>query len=331
LRRLLLTDVISLLQTLLLLSLTGSSHAELDGYGAMVDPLSIVILVLAVIGLLVVVIVEIIIISKIIRLRGVPWRTVWLGQILLLAILLSYLVVFVFAFKPTVVVCSLERFGVGVCYALMLSVLFVKILIVLSPKTDSGFLKFGHQVMVLLLVWAIQIAINSQWLILAPSETESYGIVKVTGPLDRTETLEGQRCSATKFETLFFDTLASLVFVLLVHFIILIVTLVAFNRGKRQGKVNSETRWILLAMSVNTVLWLLWILIGAFLLGAGMATVAIGLWAIATSTLIIMFVPKLHKLATLKPGGKCIIFLTTMVEQLSGVVQKFDLTPHFSL
>lgn len=266
-----------------------------------------VILVLAIIGLLTVIIIEFIIVFKVIKLGGVPWRSIWLGQMLLFGILLSYLTTLAFVFKPTDAGCNLLRFAVGVCYALMLSVLIIKLLIVLSPKTEPGFLKLGHQVLILATLWTVQIVINSQWLILAPSETElkSIAVSIDNGESTRTEVYEGTVCKAVHLPSLFFDFLTSFVYIMILRIVTLVLSLVSFTKSKKKdGKPNSESRWILVTTVVTTIVWIIWILIGSFVNDAGMAAVAIGLWVTATAKLIILFIPKLHKLATLKDGGK---------------------------
>lgn len=303
--------ILYLQATLLILHLLKVDGAELDGYGSTVYPWVMVVLVLAIIGLLTVVIIEFIIIFKVIKLGGVPWRSVWLGQMLLFGILLSYLTTLAFVFKPTSGSCDLLRFAVGVCYALMLSVLIIKLLIILSPKNETGFLKFGHQVLILAILWLVQIVINSQWLILAPSSTElkSINVQINNGESTRTEVYEGTVCKAVHLSSLFFDFLTSFVYIMLLRIVALVLSLISYTRSKKKdGKPNSESCWILVATVVTTIVWLIWILIGSFASDAGMAAIAIGLWVTATAKLIILFIPKLHKLATLKDGGMDVIY-----------------------
>lgn len=289
--------------------------AELDGYGATVYPWVMIVVVLVVIGLLAVIIVEFIIIYKVARLGGVPWRSIWLGQTLLAGILLSYLTLIAFIFKPNTMSCSAIRFMTGVSYALMLAVLFVKVLIVMSPKTQSGFLKLGHQVLILIIVWSVQIAINTEWLIVIPSEIHSKEIKQWihNGESESEYSYEGTVCKSTRLSSLFFDMLASFVFIMLLRLIVLVIALFSYKRSRsHEGKGSSESRWILVTTVVTTVIWIVWILVGSFLPDSGMASIAIGLWFTATAKLLIVFIPKLHKLATLKEGGEVITALFTL-------------------
>ena len=285
------------LLTALLLCLPDSAAAAVNGNDGVLLTWVTVVLVLTVIGLLTVLIIEIIILYKIVRLGGVPLRSVWLGQLLLFAILMSYITLIIFVFEPSAVTCNLLRFAVGFCYCFILAVLFVKVLVVLSPKTHPGFIKLGHQIMSLFMILSIQIVINVQWIILKP-----------TGSIN---SINGRKmCPSTSdwnFSTIFYDFLLSFIYIAVVGVVLIALTLWGYVRSRRrEGKPNSEARWILLTSIVTAATWLLWILVGALLPGADMAALAIGLWVTATATLIIMFVPKLHKLATLKDGGKLI-------------------------
>ena len=270
---------------------TGS---ELRSEDSSVYSWVIIILVLVVVGLLALLIVEIVIIYKIVSFGGVPCRSIWLGQLLLLAICLSYLTLIFFVFQPNPLVCRGMRFSVGICYIFIQSILLVKILIVLSPKTQAGFLKLGHQWLILILLWTVQVIINIQWLILAPS-----GVISVHDG--------AVVCLPTHTYSLFNDFLYSFIYIFIVGLILFAVTIRTYccNR-KLNGKPNSEAKWVLITSFVTTATWLAWIIVGALLPAASMAALALGLWVTATATLLIMFVPKLHKLATLKDGGRLI-------------------------
>lgn len=283
--------------------------AELAGYGSTVYPWVMIVIVLIAIGLVTVLAVECIIIYKVVKLGGVPWRSIWLGQTLLFGVVLSYIALIPFIFKATEVSCNIMRFGVGVSYALMFAVLFVKVLIVLSPKTEAGFLKFGHQILILVILWIIQIVINAAWIVLKPSTVENTmeDVIIDTGVTQRVEKVPASFCKAVILDRLFFDFLASFVFIMLLLIIILATTLVTYTKSRmKSGKADSESRWILVTTVLTTIVWLIWMLVGSFVPDADMAALAIGLWATATVTLLVMFIPKLHKLATLKDGGKSI-------------------------
>lgn len=249
-------------------------------------------MVLAVVGLLSVLIVEVVIMYKVASLGGVPWRSVWLGQLLLLAICLAYLNLIAFVLKPSVVTCSIIRGGVGVCYALMQSVMCVKILMVLSPKTEAGFLKLGHQVLILILILLVQVIISAQWLIVVPPRADTL----------RNDMLV---CKATYFSSLFYEMLASFSYIGLVGTVLFALTLITYSKNRKaNGKPISEAKWILVTCCVTAATWVAWVIVGSLLPEVGMAALAVGLWVTATGTLLIMFVPKLHRLATLKRGGE---------------------------
>jgi hypothetical protein len=70
--------------------------------------------VLAGIGLLAVFVFEIYILYKLMGTKtGRQWRTLWLGQLLLFGIFMSYLTLFAYLPIPTDVTCGLTRFGVS--------------------------------------------------------------------------------------------------------------------------------------------------------------------------------------------------------------------------
>lgn len=251
----------------------------------------IIVVVLVVIGLLAVLIVEIAILYKIVKLGGVPCRSIWLGQLLLLAICLAYLTLIAFVFKPTAAICGLLTFSVGLCYTLIQSILVVKILIVLSPKTHPGFLKLGHQWFILLLLWCVQIVIGVQWLFLSPADiVTGYGDAVV--------------CKPARYSSIFFEFILSFVYLFIMGIVLVLLTTRAYCANRKlNGKPNSEAKWVLITSFVTAGTWLAWVIVGALMPAASMAALALGLWVTATATLLIMFVPKLHKLATLKDGG----------------------------
>jgi len=261
----------------------------------MVYPWVVVILVLIVIGLLTVLLVEIVIVYKVVRLGGVPCRSIWLGQLLLVAITLSYLSLITFVFKPTRVTCNIIRFSIGFCYILMQSVLLVKVLLILSPKTQAGFLKLGHQVLILGLIICVQVIINVEWLFLEDSQSPP------------SLTNDARRCQPVHLSKFFYDIIASFTYIFLVGLVIVSITVKTYtSMRKADEKPNAEAKWILITSCVTSAVWLVWIAVGALLPfpESAVAALAVGLWVTATITLLIMFVPKLHKLATLKDGGK---------------------------
>ncbi|XP_067930090.1 uncharacterized protein [Watersipora subatra] len=250
----------------------------------------IVLIVLLIVGLLTLFVIEVVILYKIFKLKGVPCRSIWLGQLLLFAIGLSYCSLLVFIFQPTEIVCSLVRFFPGVCFILIQSVLILKLLLVMSPKTQGGFLKLGHQWLILLLIWAVQLVINIQWIILKP-----FQVITIQDDL--------RICVSTNSPILFADFLYSFIYIFVMGIVIMALsTILYWNNHRSSNKPNSETKWILVTGCITTATWLAWILAGALIPDWSVAALAIGLWVTATVTLLTMFLPKLHKLSALKDG-----------------------------
>lgn len=289
---------------LLLLQVTLSLAAGLRASEDSAYGWYLIILVLLIVGFLSLIIIEAIIIHRLLRLGGVAWRSVWLGQLLLFSILLSYLTLIPLILTPTPHVCRLVRFSVSFSYSLIQAILLVKILIVLSPKTHPGFLKVPHQMLILFLVSAVQVAINSQWLVTLPA----HGIAAVERRFVNDDEVSVV-CAATFLPefSLFHEMLVSFSYLLLVGLAIVALTLRAYlYKRKPNDEPHSEAKWVLMTSCTTTAIWLLWVIVGLTLKDNNikMAVLAIGLWTTATTTLFIMFVPKLHKLATLKDGGK---------------------------
>jgi len=117
----------------------------------------IVLLVLASLGIFLVVMFEIFTLCQICGRAGLgsAWRSMWLGQLLLLAVFLSYCSLLAFLPVPNLYTCAVIRIAVGCCYAMIFSVLLVKLMIILSSKT-YGHLQGIFQVLMFFFAWSLQ-------------------------------------------------------------------------------------------------------------------------------------------------------------------------------
>ncbi|XP_050409339.2 metabotropic glutamate receptor [Patella vulgata] len=137
--------------------------------------------VLAGLGIFAVIIFEIYVMYKLLGTRqSHKWRTVWLGQLLLFGIFLSYLTLFAYLPIPTKATCGITRFGVGISYAIMFSVLLVKLMVILTSKSSESllpgdiespnYLKGIYQFLMFMFAVGVQVVIGIQWLITVPPE-----------------------------------------------------------------------------------------------------------------------------------------------------------------
>ena len=240
----------------------------------------IVLIVCAAVGILLVFIFEIVIMYKLSG-TSMPLRKLWLGQLLLLAILLSYLCLFAFVPSPNDTTCGIVRFGVGGCYALIFSILLVKLMIILSSKS-IGYLKGIFQVLMLVLAFGVQVAIDLEWLLLRQPEAEY-------SHMDGND--EIWACAQS------FDShVTTLAYVM---FLLLVCTILA---AKANGIVTNhrESVYILASCALVIVVFLAWILVGFLVDDTDYEDpcLAFGLFATATIVLLVLFVPKLVQLST---------------------------------
>lgn len=99
--------------------------------------------------------------------RGPSRRHLFLGQMLLFGLFLCSSLALVFAICPSAVSCFLGRLGLGIAYTLIFSVLMVKCIFLLS--LDGGiYLPASYQACLLLFSVLVQVAIDTQWVIVYP-------------------------------------------------------------------------------------------------------------------------------------------------------------------
>ncbi|CAH1801791.1 unnamed protein product [Owenia fusiformis] len=294
---------------------------------------AIALMVLAALGILIVVIFEIYLMVNIAR--SGQWKSIWLGQTLLLGIFLCYLLCFAFVPVPTRSSCQLIQSSTGVVYAMCFSVLFVKLLVLLGskekelkishdhdgPDVDVGNLKDfkSHdeatqyklpglfQVVLFLFSWGIQIVIDVEWVVLRPGHSKQnrsgdgnwYCVL-----MDDTSG-DDPNCPGVmsdSWKTYFINHIISLVYIML---LIVICVLLAL-RCRRIAANFHEAVYIGLASGLCIPVWIVWILIGALSPGHSFHAPAtgFGLWVTATVLLFAMFLPKVKQLNSMRKNTK---------------------------
>lgn len=101
------------------------------------------------------------------RARGTSRRHLFLGQMLLFGLFLCSFLALMFAVHPSIVGCFVGRLGVGITYSLIFSVLMVKCVFLLSLDTGV-YLPTSYQGILLFFAVAVQVAIDTQWVIMYP-------------------------------------------------------------------------------------------------------------------------------------------------------------------
>ena len=266
--------------------------------------------VLAGLGILSVIVFEVYILYKLLGTRiGRQWRTMWLGQLLLFGIFLSYLTLFAYLPIPTNATCGITRFGVGLCYSIMFAVLLVKLMVILTSKTSGeallagdiespNYLKGIYQFLMFIFAVGVQVVINVQWLIQVPP----YAIHVITNNGKKEwicnhytwEAKEGWMDMSKFVHTPFENHLLSLVYIMA---LILMTTIVAM---KAHGIITNhrESVFIGIGAGFSIPVWIAWGLVGGLnkmddhAQEYGDACMAFGLFTTATLCLFAMFLPK---------------------------------------
>ncbi|XP_013405161.1 metabotropic glutamate receptor 2 [Lingula anatina] len=248
------------------------------------DSWVIAILVLSSLGILLIIVFEVYIIVKV---SGTPfskWKVLWLGQLLLFGIFLSYLVLFAYVPYQTTATCGIIRFGIGFCYAFMFGVLIVKLMNIFQSK-KTGYLHGVFQILLFLFILLVQVGIDSTWLIVEPAQG-----VWVTG--------QTWYCRHLHFSS----HVLSLVYVM---FLILLCIILAV-RSYRVKSNHRENILIGIAAGATAALWIAWTLIGHLSPHSREdfsdywdPATAFGLWCTATLILLVMFLPKVKRLKSM--------------------------------
>ncbi|KAK6192482.1 hypothetical protein SNE40_003940 [Patella caerulea] len=276
--------------------------------------------VLAGLGIFAVIVFEIYVMYKLLGTQqSHKWRTVWLGQLLLFGIFLSYLTLFAYLPIPTKATCGITRFGIGISYAIMFSVLLVKLMVILTSKSSESllpgdiespnYLKGIYQFLMFMFAVGVQVVIGIQWLITVPPEAiqvfdnrgEPYWICNhytwAAG--------SGWENMASFVRTEFENHVLSLIYIMV---LILITTILAL---RAHGIItnNRESVFIGISAGFSIPIWLAWTLVGGlnrdhmFAQEFGDACIAFGLFLNATLILFAMFLPKVRQLVNMGVEG----------------------------
>lgn len=276
--------------------------------------------VLAGVGCVAVLVFEIYILFKLLGTRiGRQWRTMWLGQLLLFGIFLSYLTMFAFLFIPTNTTCGIIRFGIGVSYAIIYSVLLVKLMVILTSTTTESiipgdiespnYLKGIYQFLMFIFAMGVQVVIDIQWLIQVPPEA----IKVVTNGGEQAwicnhytwSVQHGWGDMSNFVRSEFENHLLSLAYIM---FLIIITTIVAM---RAHGIITNhrESVFIGIAAGFSIPIWISWGLVGGLNKTLpnghqfGDACLAFGLFVVATLALFSMFLPKVRQLINMGVEG----------------------------
>eukprot|EP00095_Tigriopus_kingsejongensis_P007515 maker-scaffold103_size370364-snap-gene-1.24 protein:Tk07515 transcript:maker-scaffold103_size370364-snap-gene-1.24-mRNA-1 annotation:"g-protein coupled receptor family c group 5 member c isoform x1" len=242
------------------------------GYGGILfrDTWMIPMLTLSAINVIMILTFEVYVLCK--ASRNTPSRRhLFLGQMLLLGLLIGSLVGFAYAVEPSDLTCSAIRLGTGFAYTLIYSSLLVKLVFLISLNTGV-YLPATYQALLFLFCILVQFVIGLQW-------------ISSSGPL----------CSfATR------DHLLSLLYV--VFLIVFCSTLAVKSRTFRDN--YREAKYIGGLMLITIPVWLGWV-IGSIVLHESYhpAIVGFGLLTVCAITFIIMFLPKSRQLSAIGKEG----------------------------
>ncbi|XP_053640893.1 probable metabotropic glutamate receptor mgl-1 isoform X2 [Cherax quadricarinatus] len=244
--------------------------------------------------------------------HGTPSRRhLFLGQCLLVGLLLCSLSGLPIALTPTPLSCAATRLLVGVSSALVFAALLVKFVFLIS--LNSGvYLPAHYQGLLLFFVVLVQVSINIQWQWSQPAG------VTVTRDHDTGEL--HQSCLAP-----YRHFLLSLIYVIIL--IISVAALAIKCRGIREN--YREAAYIGAALGLVLPLWLAWTLAGLILPPPHQpACLGFGIVATATVVFIVMFIPKGRQLAAVGKEG---VFREDQDDQLSTISGGARYSPSFFL
>ena len=173
-------------------------------------------------------------------------RHLFLGQILLLGLVLCCCMAVTLCLKPTDTTCAILRVGVGLSYTVIYSTLLVKLVFLIS--LNSGvYLPAMYQCLLLVFAISIQLVIGIQWLISSPTEVE-----EITSDDD-----------SASYLTCGVEFKQQLMGLLYVHFLVVVVVILAFkSRGVREN--YREAMYIGLTMAFTVLIFLIWMGAGKY-------------------------------------------------------------------
>ncbi|KAJ8301933.1 hypothetical protein KUTeg_020920 [Tegillarca granosa] len=212
-------------------------------------------------------------------------RYIGLGIMLLVSIVTMYLSVLPFVFTPGENICSLRFFLPGLTYALTFAVIMAKLMSLRAYKLIGlgGEISNLNQFLTVLFVTGVQLAIGIHWWI----KQGSLFVVDTSLP-DVTQ----YACKFDKTE-----------FVIYLVYIMFLIVLAAFYAilVRNETKNMGEAKLILISSWMTIAVWVAWI---AVLIiqpkDYEEPTVCVGIIVTASVTILVVFVPKLHRISKLK-------------------------------
>ena len=169
-----------------------------------------------------------------------------LSLILLAGIFLSFLITFVIVAKPSMVICGVMRFAIGLCYTICYAAVVTKtnrVARIFTAANHPRFVSPLSSTIIALVLISVEVIINVIWLLVEPPKTTYFN-----DPANKaTRVLV---CSGLD-ETI----MAGLIYP---FFLILAATLYAFKTRKCPGGFN-ETKFIFFANTVTTIHWFVYV------------------------------------------------------------------------
>ncbi|XP_071513730.1 metabotropic glutamate receptor isoform X2 [Panulirus ornatus] len=244
--------------------------------------------------------------------QGTPSRRhLFLGQSLLMGLLLCSLSGLPIALSPTPLSCAATRLLVGLSSALVFAALLVKCVFLIS--LNSGvYLPAHYQGLLLFFIVLVQVSVNIQW-----QWSQPAGVTVLrdedTGALHLS-------CLAP-----YRHFLLSLIYIIIL--IIAVAALAVKCRGIREN--YREAAYIGAALGLVLPLWLAWTLVGLIIPPPHQpACLGFGIVATATVIFVVMFIPKGRQLAAVGKEG---VFHEDRDDQLSTISGGARYSPSFFL
>lgn len=290
---------------------------------------SVALAVLAGLGIIAVILLEISLIYLILtykfegpegkRRSHLNLRSLWLGQLLLFGIFLSYLTLFAYLPVPTKASCGITRFGIGISYAIIFSCLLVKLMVILHTRDAANYIpgevnssfqhSIGYMVSIFLIAFSVQLIIAIHWLIQVPPEAvlvrdNAGDLVWICNHY--TWSVQNGFWEMPMFiRTEFENHILSLIYIMFLILLTFFFALKAFHIVINMR----ESRFIALATGISILIFIAWGLIGGLLrhheksheIGDG--CIGFGLFFTSTVILFALFLPKVRQLVVIGMEG----------------------------
>ncbi|CAI9719744.1 metabotropic glutamate receptor-like [Octopus vulgaris] len=216
---------------------------------------------------------------------GCGRRYCTLALILLFALVVQYSTILPFVFTPNELVCEMRYFAPAFGYAFTLSIILVKLMNLHDYRLIGlgGTLSIVNQLLTIVFITGIQVAVGLQrWLLKksALAKMVTYYGVSIYSCL--------------------FDKYDFIYYICYPMFLQILILLYAISLYKEKRNLR-EAKYILLACVFSIVVWLAWQLVYFLQPSKFMQpAVAIGILIFTTVNLSLIFIPKIHMMATLR-------------------------------